>query len=100
MASLFFMNSGGLTVLTPLTDFIFLTSIFSELVSLTSTAKLPWNIPVYRIYVQRTGVTPFSFPITEVMMLVTIAISSLPTTRRVTTYPLSPLPLHLAWMMR
>ena len=80
----FFYEFRRSTVLTPLTALIFLTSMFRELVSLTSTAKFPWKMPSTESIFNERSVTLLSFPITEVI-LVTIVISSRPITRRVTT---------------
>lgn len=87
------------TVFTPFTALIFLVSMFNAVVSRTITVKFPWKIPSTESMFRERSVTPVSLLMTEVM-LVTIAMSSRPMTRSVTIYPLSPLPLHLAWMMR
>lgn len=87
------------TVFTPFTALIFLVSMFNAVVSRTITVKVPWKMPSTESMLSERSEMPVSLPITEVM-LVTIEMSSRPVTRKVTIYPLSPLPLHLAWMMR
>ena len=68
------------TDFTPFTVFIFFINTFNILVSRINTVKLPWKSPSTESILNDLRVTPDSLLITDVM-LVTMAISSLPTTR-------------------
>ena len=72
------------TDFTPFTVFIFFINTFNILVSRINTVKLPWKSPSTESILNDLSVTPDSLLITDVM-LVTMAISSLPTTALHTT---------------
>ena len=96
----FFKNHVLDTFFTPFTFFTFLMRSSSDLLSFTITVRFPWNNPAFVSMEMERSITSFSLEIMDVM-LVTIPISSCPTTRSVIGYcDPSDLPDHLALIIR